>query len=194
MSIVSYSKNITHVKDLENVVYSLLGAAVKSVSYEDTTNTLVIEFIRQLIQSEAEALNASISAYVNPTRELFHYRPVFIPFIRTKQVDFNTVFSFIYGGSMNERYLERINISTRLDKRSGDDINDTEHFAYYVKIVDSTNNVTLGSSVLHNEVFGIFSINLEQTPQDFCTIEIQMMKGAFGYEVQMNAIQLCYRL
>ncbi len=191
------TQDIKNIKKFEQYLLDLLAKYANDSNYSsnilltstatDQTNVINLNFSSQLNQEQIALLEEAIASYVEPYTEenLYRTTPYFTSEITCDSTEYTLLHSFLYSGYYYNEILKKIRVNSRINS-----LNSNSH--YYLRVIDVTNNIIMGSNVLTNQEYEYNTIPLSNIPFDLTTIELQGKKGSTSENFQINGLQLVY--
>jgi hypothetical protein len=154
---------------------------------DDTTSVIDFNFSSELTDEQYSLLMQAISTYQETPSDEYLYRtvPYVMNNINVVNTEYSLINSILYSGTNYNEVLTKLRVSGR--------INSSDSNAYYsLRVVDTTNNVIMGSNNFTNTEFAYGVISLNSTPFDIVTLELQGKKGILGDSFDINGVQMVY--
>lgn len=169
---------------------------IKSITYFEENVVLDIVTSKQLSQEEIQALETSILNFDDTVSQENHiYLPQIINPINITESSYQTLFKWMYNGTIVENRLSEVGFHTYLIEQTPDESVNNSNFTYSMKVYDSNNNVTLGEVTYSNNVNQYYELYLDTTllPSTKSTFELQCKKNTeAGSNVHLSSLQLIY--
>lgn len=190
-------QDIKNIKKFEAYLLELLQKYANDSNYSsnvlltstsiDQTNVINLNFSSQLNEEQIALLEEAISSYVEPYTEEHLYRttPCLTPEITCSSTEYTLLHSILYSGYNYNEPLNKLRINSRINTSYSN-----SH--YYLRVVDITNNIIMGSNVFTNTEYTYNTIPLSNIPFDLATIELQGKKGPTSDNFQINGCQIVY--
>lgn len=193
----SFKKSVDDLQNFEKYIQSLLEALpsysnnpiqLLSSSAIDETNVINLNFPADLTLDQYAILEKAITSYIEPISDekLYRTRPSLFTQTSIKNNTFTTINSILNSGSFYGDELNRLRVNSRIINST------TSNNYYYLRVVDITNNVTLGSNILNNEEYQYNTIPLSNVSSQTATLELQGKNVSTNTHFDINSVQLAY--
>lgn len=197
MEVYSFSTRISNISKLDYLLKSTFGF-VNSVTFHSQNIVLDIVCTRQLNTSELQLLEETIQNFDDSSVLDNHvYIPQVIPTTLIASANYETLFTWLYNGTMNENKLVEVGFHSYMSELQQDDYL-SSNFTYSMKVHDISNSNILAEQTFSNAYldYNKLYINSNLLPATNSTLQLLCKKDSetSGSNVYISSLQFAYQV